>query len=183
MNTDQDSNSVVEAGSSDISITKHPIIKIHGIFPFASSSSPSPQPSYSGYCAKLETYMRFAAIPYTTVDSLPNFAPKGKVPYITVISGGGGGTGDVDTKTNTTTIADSHLAIRWLVDHGYRDLDKVSGLTETELGEGRSWKWYWERVVYPVTVRERWCVGENVGVVCQEVCSLSIFYSFRSFSY
>lgn len=39
-------------------------------------------PSMSPFCAKLETYLRMAKIPYEIKPGNPRVAPKGKIPYI-----------------------------------------------------------------------------------------------------
>ncbi|KAI1118194.1 hypothetical protein F5Y14DRAFT_255659 [Nemania sp. NC0429] len=69
---------------------------------------------WSPFVTKLEARLRFSGLPYAAGVGSPRQAPKGKVPYVEIATGGGpGGT----TKT-TTTLADSTLIVAALCADG-----------------------------------------------------------------
>lgn len=92
---------------------------------------PSPNvPSGSAFCQKLETYFRFAGIPYNNEGATPNNAPKGKLPYVKF--------------QDDSILADSHIIIRHLIEKGHADLDAQAGLTEVEKADGTVYRGYLE---------------------------------------
>ncbi|EPQ61125.1 hypothetical protein GLOTRDRAFT_69355 [Gloeophyllum trabeum ATCC 11539] len=111
-------------------------IKVHA-FPLTEPNAPSS----SGFCQKLDSYLRATSIPYENVPSYPFSAPKGKLPYITTPKG--------------EVIPDSHFIIQHLKASGVsKDLD--AELTPAQKGDSRAWQGWLEEVVYPCMVYERW---------------------------
>ncbi|EPQ52647.1 hypothetical protein GLOTRDRAFT_7122, partial [Gloeophyllum trabeum ATCC 11539] len=106
----------------------------------------------SGFCHKLEAYLRAVSLPYTVVPVYPNSAPKGKVPYLGI---------------DDFLVADSHLIIKQLKERGIgKDLNR--GLTEPQQGESRAWQAWVEEVVYPCEIYERWQDDEGWAVTAAE---------------
>lgn len=108
-------------------------------------------PSFSGFCQKLETFLRateFTA--YTLHDATPRSAPKGKIPYIQY----------THTDGTTDTLADSHMIVRYLVEGEIvRDLD--AALSAAQRADSRAWQAWTEELVYLLIVTERWSKPEN----------------------
>lgn len=114
------------------------------------------EPSGSGYCQKLETFLR--ATGYTSYEvKFANVfsAPKGKLPYIILHQG-----------DKQETIADSSFIIRHLLSNGItKDLDEEAGLTPAQKAESRAYQAYIEELVYPATVWTRFAFPENWEVL------------------
>lgn len=110
-------------------------------------------PSFSGFCQKLETFLRateFTA--YTMHDATPASAPKGKIPYIEFTRTDGSGA--------TDTMGDTHMITRYLVETNIvRDLD--AGLSAAQRADSRAWQAWTEELVYLLIVSERWTRPEN----------------------
>jgi len=110
-------------------------------------------PSLSGFCQKLETFFR--AVGFTNYEhsfTLPQRAPKGKLPYIELVS--------TDPAPSSTTIADSQLIIQHLVSSGIcPDLD--APLTQVERADSRAWISYTEELFYTALVTTRWYWGRE----------------------
>jgi len=116
-------------------------------------------PSSSGFCQKLETFLRFSGISYEVGETVPMKAPKGKVPFADIKHGG-----------KTVTVADSHFIIRYLVENGLiEDPDTAAGLTPAQKAESRAFQAYIEEVLYSAIVRDRWYIDENYAVTAQEI--------------
>ena len=119
---------------------------------------PVNEPSPSGYCQKLETYLRAASYKdYTLIGSLPFTAPKGKLPYIILTHG-----------ASTTPIADSHFILKHLIQTGVvKDLD--AGLSDSEKADSRAWQAWTEELVYPALCHTRWLRPENFATMSENV--------------
>jgi hypothetical protein len=103
-------------------------------------AKPSDRPSSSGYCQKLETYLRFSSIPYIQRDTLPIYAPKGKLPYI--------------EDGHKAQIADSHFIIRHLIKKGIcDDLNVKAGLSKAQIAEENAFRLAWEEMVVSCGMR------------------------------
>ncbi|KAK6495102.1 hypothetical protein TWF481_003130 [Arthrobotrys musiformis] len=111
-------------------------------------------PTASGFCQKVECYLRFANVKYTQKDTLPFKAPKKKLPYV-----------DIDG----VIVPDSQFIVRYIKEKGIADLDKSAGLTQLQIVEGVAYRGYWEEAIYPAIVRSRWFDKENEAVIAQEV--------------
>lgn len=109
-------------------------------------------PSPSGFCQKLETFLRYTSVKYVLKNSLPSRAPKGKLPYI------------YDDKK---IVADSHFIIEYLVQKGtVPDLD--AKLTANQKSDSRAFQAYMEELIYPCVLKERWLEEENYQKMRQE---------------
>lgn len=110
-------------------------------------------PSPSGFCQKVESFLRATSIPYELRSTMPSSGPKGKLPYITL---------------GNVTVADSHFILRHLIDSGLsRNLD--ASLTRSQRADSRAWQTYFEELIYPLIVRERWCIDANYYVLVEEL--------------
>jgi glutathione S-transferase len=116
------------------------------------------QPSPSGYCQKLETYLRATQHQdYNLIASLPFTAPKGKLPYVVLEHDG-----------ITTSIADSHFILKHLISTGViKDLD--DGLSDSEKADSRAWQAWTEELVYPALCHTRWLRPENFKVMAANI--------------
>ncbi|KAG6374474.1 hypothetical protein JVT61DRAFT_4517 [Boletus reticuloceps] len=115
-------------------------------------------PSLSGFCQKLETFLRYSKISYELRDTYPFKAPKGKVPYA-----------EITHDDKTVTIPDSHFIIQHLVENGLiKDPDEAAGLTSVQRVESRAFQAYVEEVLYLAIVYDRWYVDENYAVTTRE---------------
>ncbi len=120
------------------------------------------EPSASGYCQKVETFLRVTSTRYEHRETLPFKAPKGKVPFMVV---------------NGETVADSHFMLRHLIKTGVSpDLD--SFLTREQLADTHAYQKSIEEMLYPCTVRERWFKDENYQTIKQEIFG-SMFWPLR----
>lgn len=108
-------------------------------------------PSFSGFCQKLETFLRateFTA--YTMHDATPRSAPKGKIPYIQFTHADGA----------TDTLADTHMIVRYLIEtEVVRDPD--AALSAAQRADSRAWQAWTEELVYLLIVTERWSKPAN----------------------
>ncbi|KAH0832950.1 hypothetical protein J3R83DRAFT_11923 [Lanmaoa asiatica] len=128
------------------------------------------RPSLSGFCQKLETFLRYSKISYELRDTRPYNGPKGKVPYAEITHDG-----------QTITIPDSHFIIQYLVEKDLiKDPDELAGLTTAQKAESRAFQGYIEEVLYPAIVYDRWCIDENYAHTAQESFG-SIPWPLRSF--
>jgi glutathione S-transferase len=112
-------------------------------------------PSPSGFCQKLETFLRVTSTTYEHKEVLLGSAPKGKLPYI--IDG-------------DKVIPDSHFIIQHLIrTNKSRDLNTT--LTRSQLADSRSWQAYIEELVYSAIVWERWYNDDNIKILVREIFS------------
>lgn len=131
----------------------HPHVVLWGV------AKPPNAPSSSGFCQKLEVFLRFSGISYEVGETVPMKAPKGKVPFA-----------DIKYDGRTVTVADSHFVILYLIEKGLiKDPDTVAGLTPAQKGESRAWQAYIEEALYPAIVRDRWYIDENYAVTSEEI--------------
>ncbi|KAG1733639.1 uncharacterized protein EDB91DRAFT_1238567 [Suillus paluster] len=122
-------------------------------------AKPPNAPSSSGFCQKLEAFLRFSGISYELGETVPRKAPKGKVPFANIRHDG-----------KTVTVADSHFIICYLVENGLvKDPDTIADLTPVQKGESRAWQAYIEEVLYSAIVRDRWYIDENYAVTAGEI--------------
>ncbi|KAG2347947.1 hypothetical protein BDR05DRAFT_594107 [Suillus weaverae] len=121
-------------------------------------AKPPNAPSSSGFCQKLEAFLRFSGISYEVGETVPMKAPKGKVPFA-----------DITHDGKTVTISDSHFIIRYLIENELiKDPDTVAGLTPAQKGESRAWQAYIEELLYSAIVRDRWYIDENYAVTAEQ---------------
>ena len=130
-------------------------IKLYGFFK-DNSNAPSP----SGFCQKLETYLRATLFTsYTLVTTSSSAAPKGKLPYIVLTRPDG---------SDTETIADSHFIIRHLIALGITpDLDAT--LTPVQRAESRAWQAWTEELMYTAVVQTRWSREHNYAATAAAI--------------
>lgn len=102
--------------------------------------------SLSPFCMKVECYLKLAKVPYTTVLSNPQKAPKGKLPFIT----------DGDER-----IADSSFILRHLEQKHGEPLD--GGMTAIEKARAHVIQRMIEESLYFVLLWSRW--SDEVGWV------------------
>lgn len=118
----------------------------------------SNQPSSSGFCQKLETFLRYSKISYELRDTSIIKAPKGKVPYA-----------EITHDSQSVTVPDSHFIIQYLVENGLiKDPDELAGLTKAQRAESRAFQAYVEEVMYLTIVYDRWYLDKNYAVTTQE---------------
>jgi glutathione S-transferase len=102
-------------------------------------------PSISPFCLKLQTWLRIAGIPYSSVvDATPFKAPKGKLPFI---------------EHHGRRIVDSGFAIEYLSQHLGRDPD--ASLHAVSRGLAVALRRMVEENLYWTLVYDRWMVEEN----------------------
>lgn len=117
-------------------------------------------PSPSGYCQKLETFLRFTSTPYETRITRPSLAPKGKLPYVEIL---------VPSQSNPEIVADSHFIICKLISQGIStDPDVTAGLTPAQKADSRAWQAYFDDTIYVCVVYERWFVDKNFDTLVAE---------------
>ncbi|KAL4072589.1 hypothetical protein V8B97DRAFT_2038532 [Scleroderma yunnanense] len=115
-------------------------------------------PSLSGFCQKLEVFLRYSGISYELRDARPSQGPKGKVPFAEITHDG-----------QTVMVADSHFIIQYLIEHNLmKDPDDLAGLTPDQKAESRAFQAFMEET-YLAIVYERWCLAENYEVTKQEI--------------
>jgi len=115
---------------------------------------PPDDPSPSGYCQKLETFLRAVNFTdYTLKDTVPMSAPKGKLPYIVLHE---------DQKTNT--FADSHFIVKHLISSKLVP-DPDESLTPAQRADSRAWQTWTEELVYPAVVFTRWSRPANYATM------------------
>jgi glutathione S-transferase len=106
-------------------------------------------PSISPFCLKLQTWLRIAAIPCTTVvDPTPFKAPKGKLPFL---------------EHEGKRIGDSGFAIDYLVERF--GIDPDARLSSHDRGLALALRRLVEEDLYWTMVHERWVVEENWRVL------------------
>ncbi|KAG0705684.1 hypothetical protein DFH29DRAFT_1077462 [Suillus ampliporus] len=82
-------------------------------------------PRSSGFCPKLEAFLRSSGISYELGETFPMKAPKDKA------------------RRENRRCADSHFTIRYLVENGLvKDPDTVAVLTPVQKGESIAWQAY-----------------------------------------
>ncbi|KAG2083547.1 hypothetical protein BD769DRAFT_1541306, partial [Suillus cothurnatus] len=107
----------------------------------------------SGFCQKLETFLRFSGISYDL--------PRAKFPFA-----------DIKHNNNTVTVPDSLiLSSAYLIENGLiKDPDAVAGLTPAQKGEFESMAGVHRRKCYTLPiVRDRWYMDENYAVTADEI--------------
>jgi glutathione S-transferase len=105
-------------------------------------------PSISPFCLKLQTWLRIAGLPYTTVvDPTPFKAPKGKLPFI-----------EHDGKR----IGDSGFAIDYVTE--MLGVDPDAGLSASDRASALALRRMVEENLYWSMVYDRWMVEENWNV-------------------
>lgn len=121
------------------------------------------KPSASGFCQKLETFLRASSYTsYTHVATWPNKAPKGKLPYITLVT-----SKENDPKSaTTTTIADSTFIINLLISSGITP-DPDAALSPTQKADSRAFQAWLEEFVYHTVVYSRWARPANYVEICK----------------
>jgi glutathione S-transferase len=106
-------------------------------------------PNVSSFCLKLETYLRMAEIPFTSVYGIDMArAPKGKMPYI---------------KDRDLVLGDSNFIIEHLKKTYGDRLDLK--LTVTEQAISLALRRLIEENLYWVVIRDRWLEPENWELV------------------
>jgi hypothetical protein len=115
------------------------------------------EPSPSGYCQKLEAFLRATNYTdYTLTFQLPMTAPKGKLPYITIPDG--------NNPNNILTIPDSFFIVRHLIENDHvRDPD--AGLTASQRADSLAFQGWTENHIYPAVVHTRFMRPENFAVM------------------
>jgi glutathione S-transferase len=101
-------------------------------------------PNLSQFCAKVETYLRMAQLPYRIVNSMPLKAPRGKLPYI---------------EDGGKKIADSRLIVHYLKSTYGDPLD--GHLSPREQGVAAAFQRLLEEHLYWVSMFTRWSYGEQ----------------------
>ena len=101
-------------------------------------------PNPGQFCVKLETYLRMAAIEYRIVETLPMFAPLGKLPYVAA---------------DGRKIADSRSIIKYLKQQYGDPLD--AGLSAEQQGTALAMQRLLEEHLYWVSMYSRWQYTEE----------------------
>jgi glutathione S-transferase len=114
-------------------------------------TKPENAPSPSGYCQKLETFLRASPTlsgSYTEVQlDAPTKAPKGKLPYVVIRSSD-------NSDSGATTLADSHIIIQHLIQNGLTpSLD--TALTPSQRAESQAFQIWTDELLYPAVVTTR----------------------------
>lgn len=124
-------------------------------------------PSMSPACAKLETWLRMAKLPYKTVDASVNFsiAPKGKIPFI---------------EYQGKIVGDSTLIIEMLKEKEGIDLDE--GLTSTERAISLAFRRMLKENIYWGGVQIRYNIEENWQQYSQLIANM-LYTSFPTEQY
>jgi glutathione S-transferase len=99
-------------------------------------------PNPSQFCAKLETYLRMAGIEYRIAETLPIYAPFGKLPFI---------------EHNGQKLADSRVIIRYLQQHYGDSFDQH--LSAEQNAQALAWQRLLEEHLYWVCMYSRWQYG------------------------
>lgn len=97
------------------------------------------QPSLSPFCAKLETWLRMAGLPFETRRANPVKAPRGKIPY---------------ARVDGRLLTDSQLIIDYLTE--VRDVALDQGLSAQDRARGHLVRKTLEEATYWVLVYQRW---------------------------
>jgi glutathione S-transferase len=101
-------------------------------------------PNPGQFCVKLETYLRMAGLAYQTVETMPLFAPRGKLPYI---------------EDGGIRIADSRLIVNHLQACYGNLLDRH--LSGERQAAAKAWQRLFEEHLYWVTMYTRWSYTES----------------------
>lgn len=101
-------------------------------------------PNPGQFCVKLETYLRMTGLAYQTVETLPLFAPRRKLPYI---------------DDNGIQIADSRLIIDYLKANYGDMLDRH--LSAEQRAITKAWQRLLEEHLYWVIMYTRWNYTES----------------------
>ncbi|KAH6884207.1 hypothetical protein B0T10DRAFT_493744 [Thelonectria olida] len=101
---------------------------------------------WSPFVSKLEARLRFGGVPYSLAQGNPKSAPRGKIPYVDVVSDGG----------PSEQMGDTTLIIRSFIDNGVLT-DLNAGLTPTLKAQDLAVRALLEDKVYFYQNRERWC--------------------------
>ncbi|MBD9355443.1 glutathione S-transferase family protein [Methylomonas albis] len=101
-------------------------------------------PNPSQFCVKLETYLRMAGIEYRVAETLPLYAPLGKLPFI---------------EDNGQKLADSRLIIRYLQQYYGDSLDEH--LLAEQRAQALAWQRLLEEHLYWVCMYSRWQYGSE----------------------
>ncbi|KAI5858060.1 hypothetical protein BZA05DRAFT_331033 [Tricharina praecox] len=132
--------------------TSLPHITLHG-FPKSANA-----PSLSGYCHKLETFLRASGFTnyVHASSSTTSSAPKKKLPYITLT-----------TASGVSTHSDSHFIVQHLLATGIvRDIDAEDAvLAPHQRADSRAYIAWTEELVYLAVVHTRWARDHNFAVV------------------
>ncbi|KAG6334221.1 hypothetical protein ID866_4865 [Astraeus odoratus] len=116
-------------------------------------------PSLSGFCQKLEVFLRYSDVWYTLRGAEPKDGPKKKIPFAEITHAG-----------RTVTVADSHFIIRYLIENNIvKDPDNIAGLTPEQKAESRAFQAYVEETLYAAVCYERWYIPENCKVTKEEI--------------
>jgi len=122
-------------------------------------------PHPSGFCQKLETFLRATNFTsYTETYTLPHRAPKGKLPYIILSTP----SSSSSSTPKIETIADTGFIIRHLVKNGIvEDLDKA--LTPRQKAESKAFITWTEELYYPALVQTQWARDKNYAATAADV--------------
>lgn len=94
----------------------------------------------SGYCNKLDFFLKFSDVEYIEKETLPHTSPKGKLPYIIY---------------NNEIIADSSLIIKYLIKNKIvKDID--INITENDKSISLAFQKMVEEHLYMGVIYERW---------------------------
>jgi len=105
-------------------------------------------PNLSGFCLKLETYLRMAELPYQTVSTVDlQKAPKGKLPYI---------------EDQGQIIGDSSFIIQYLKQTYGDRLD--AHLSPSEQAIALAMQRLFEDHLYWIALYSRWCEPDNFAL-------------------
>jgi glutathione S-transferase len=122
-------------------------------------------PSSSGYCQKVETFLRFTSTSYELRDGRPDKAPKGKLPYAEIYNRSESKYQNVRPEI----MPDSHFIIHHLISKDIsKDPDQLAGLTAVQKADSRAWQAYIEETLYAAMVYERYCIDKNFAIVVKE---------------
>ncbi|KAI5781281.1 hypothetical protein EDC01DRAFT_718614 [Geopyxis carbonaria] len=115
-------------------------IAVHG------PAQPPGHTSISGYCQKLETFLRHSRVPYTLSPASFRNSPSGKVPFVTL--------------NGSEVITDSSFIIRTLISRGIA-ADPDAALTPLQRADSRALGAWTDELVYPAIVHTRWARDHN----------------------
>jgi len=107
--------------------------------------------SPSGYCQKLEVYLRIRGLAYKHESALPYQAPKGKLPFM---------------KCGKDVVPDSTLIIKYIEDR-IGALDPIG----QENPDTKAWQRYTEDFFYVCLLYDRWIPKDHYSVSYQETFS------------
>ncbi|MDT4289971.1 glutathione S-transferase family protein [Methylomonas sp. MO1] len=99
-------------------------------------------PNPGQFCVKLETYLRMAGIEYRIAETLPLYAPLGKLPFI---------------EDNGYKLADSRMIVSYLQQHYGDSLDAHLSAEQNALA--LAWQRLLEEHLYWVCMYSRWQYG------------------------